>query len=220
MSQYYGKNPISSTLKKSAPTWAVDQDWTGDLVITNDVLYQLSYNGLFCKQISITKLQFPNNYQIAITNFQKRCFENWFLVIGNSLEIGIWLLPQSGFVGREGFEPPKPEGERFTVSCDRPLHHLPILTKWPITKIQFPSNHQFTITNFQNIFFDYWFLIIGIYLVIEIWLLEILSEPPVRLELTTHGLQNRRSTNWAKVAIFFTWRNAYYGTNIPSKWEY
>ncbi len=28
---------------------AVDQDRTGDLVITNDVLYQLSYNGLLYK---------------------------------------------------------------------------------------------------------------------------------------------------------------------------
>ena len=27
------------------------------------------------------------------------------------------------FVRRVGFEPTKPEGDRFTVCCDRPLHH-------------------------------------------------------------------------------------------------
>ncbi len=26
-------------------------------------------------------------------------------------------------VRRVGFEPTKPEGDRFTVCCDRPLHH-------------------------------------------------------------------------------------------------
>ena len=30
------------------------------------------------------------------------------------------------FVRRVGFEPTKAEADRFTVCCDRPLHHLPI----------------------------------------------------------------------------------------------
>jgi hypothetical protein len=30
------------------------------------------------------------------------------------------------FVGREGFEPPKAEADRFTVCCNRPLYHLPM----------------------------------------------------------------------------------------------
>jgi hypothetical protein len=39
--------------------------------------------------------------------------------------------PQAGtfrFVGREGFEPPKAEADRFTVCCNRPLYHLPNLS--------------------------------------------------------------------------------------------
>ncbi len=70
------------------------------------------------------------------------------------------------FVGREGFEPPKAEADRFTVCCNRPLYHLPILT---FTK--YLPKHPSKLLSFLQ------------------------SEPSVGLEPTTHGLQNRCSTN-------------------------
>ena len=41
------------------------------------------------------------------------------------------------FVRRVGFEPTKPEGDRFTVCCDRPLHHRRILTQEEYTRFQY-----------------------------------------------------------------------------------
>ena len=70
------------------------------------------------------------------------------------------------YVGREGFEPPKAEADRFTVCCNRPLYHLPLLDIYKVLLKQ-PSK----LLSFVQ------------------------TEPSVGLEPTTHGLQNRCSTN-------------------------
>ena len=97
--------------------WAVDRIWTGDLRLTMALLYQLSYNGfLSISTDSVTNIFLISDYPVK-KEYSERLLTP--LIKSNQYSESIILI----FVGREGFEPPKPEGDRFTVCCDRPLHH-------------------------------------------------------------------------------------------------
>ncbi len=86
------------------------------------LLYQLSYNGfLSISTDSVTNIFLISDYPVK-KEYSERLLTP--LIKSNQYSESIILI----FVGREGFEPPKPEGDRFTVCCDRPLHHLPAET--------------------------------------------------------------------------------------------
>ena len=51
----YERRALPTELRWHLPARAIDQDRTGDLVITNDVLYQLSYNGLLTKLFNLLR---------------------------------------------------------------------------------------------------------------------------------------------------------------------
>ena len=80
-------------------------------------------------------------------------------------------------MGKDGFEPPNSEEDRFTVCCRWPLGYLPILLQ------------------------IYWFLV-QILSKLKPAIKKSL-EPLVGVEPTTCWLQISCSTNWAKVAINF-----------------
>ena len=55
------------------------------------------------------------------------------------------------FVRRVGFEPTKPEGDRFTVCCDRPLHHRRISTRKVYTVLLYFSIRPFLRLDYHNV---------------------------------------------------------------------
>jgi hypothetical protein len=79
------------------------------------------------------KHQIPNNIQIPITN-DRNGFVSEFghLVIGNYLELGIWILGfGSGYAGRGTF------CLRFTICPDELPGHLPPKAKSSVLSIRF-----------------------------------------------------------------------------------
>ena len=121
---------------------ACDRDWTDDLFLTKEVLYQLSYAsaqifwaGRFSYDIARNVFSFERETGLEpATNSLEGCDStNWvtpacipFRLMYKTLFTLSELtssIPQ--YVGRGGFEPSKAWAVRFTVWCVWPLRYLP-----------------------------------------------------------------------------------------------
>ena len=100
----------------------------------------------------------------------------------------VFLLPSFIIVGREGFEPPKAEADRFTVCCVWPLRYLPSFLRGSWLFTSFPPDTQTSVK------------CKSIHLLHRIKCFLAL-EPMRGLEPPTSWLQISCSTNWATSAF-------------------
>ena len=126
-----------------AEGWAVDENWTHDLFLTKEVLYHWATTACLHRDSRPLKIQRlrerktrfePATYSLegcrstnwATSAFNRQCgaclkrtvLYNTCLNSDRSL---------GKFVGKDGFEPPNSEEDRFTVCCRWPLGYLPNL---------------------------------------------------------------------------------------------
>ena len=91
---------------------ATDRIWTGDLILTKDALYQLSYCSFLLRSVGLP---------LALLRFSLsgRRGSNPPPIAWKAIALPNELLPLlSRFVGKSGLEPLNSEEDRFTVCCN------------------------------------------------------------------------------------------------------
>ena len=103
---------------------ATDRIWTGDLILTKDALYQLSYCSFLLRSVGLP---------LALLRFSLsgRRGSNPPPIAWKAIALPNELLPLlSRFVGKSGLEPLNSEEDRFTVCCNCHYATSPYLLRW------------------------------------------------------------------------------------------
>ena len=114
-----------NTLAHCTQKRATDRIWTGDLILTKDALYQLSYCSLcLFRSVGRSTCRRPLNQS-------GRRGSNPPPIAWKAIALPNELLPLlCRFVGKSGLEPLNSEEDRFTVCCNCHYATSPLFYRW------------------------------------------------------------------------------------------